>query len=69
MWSSSLEGTHACAANPANHKQWFDLLQECTKDVEPDCIWAADETGIQTGAAIHERVIGKKGANTSASDT
>jgi hypothetical protein len=25
------------------------------------CIWAADETGIQTGAAVHERVIGTKG--------
>jgi hypothetical protein len=60
-WSSSLEGARARAANPTNHKQWFELLRECTKDVEPDCIWAADETGIQTGAAVRERVIGKRG--------
>ena len=60
-WSSSLEGARARAANPTNHKEWFDLLHDQIKDVEPDCIWAADETGIQTGTAVHERVIGKKG--------
>ncbi|KIL57454.1 hypothetical protein M378DRAFT_16238 [Amanita muscaria Koide BX008] len=62
IWSSSLEGACAGAANPTNNKQWFELLGEQLKDVNPDCIWAADETGIQTGAAVHQHVIGKKGA-------
>jgi hypothetical protein len=61
IWSSSLEGARARAANPTNHREWFELLYKHTKDIEPDCIWAADETGIQTGTAVRERVIGKKG--------
>jgi hypothetical protein len=60
MWSSSLEGARARAANSTNNKEWFELLGTHIENIDPDCIWAADETGIQTGNAIHERVIGKK---------
>lgn len=63
IWSSSLEGACARAANPTNNKEWFELLHTHVGNVDPDCIWAADETGIQTGAAVHERVIGWKGKN------
>lgn len=64
IWSTSLEGSRARSANPANNKEWFDLLATHLKDVDPDCIWAADETGIQTGTAVKERVIGTKGKTT-----
>ena len=60
---SSLEGAHARSANPTNNKEWFELLGAHIENIDPDCIWAADETGIQTGNAIHERVIGMKGKN------
>ena len=39
----------------------LNSLGKHLKDVDPECIWAADETGIQTGSAVHERVIGMKG--------
>jgi hypothetical protein len=61
IWSSSLEGARARAANPTNNREWFELLGTHIENIDPDCIWAADETGIQTGNAVHERVIGKKG--------
>lgn len=61
IWSSSLENARARSANPTNNKEWFELLREQLKDVDPNCIWAADETGIQTGAAVQERVIAPKG--------
>ena len=64
IWSTSLEGKRAQSANPTNNKEWFDLLATDLKDVDPDCIWAADETGIQTGNAVKERVIGAKGKTT-----
>lgn len=63
IWSSSLEGARARSANPTNNKEWFELL-EILKDVDEDCIWAADETGIQTAAAVKERVIGSRGKTT-----
>ena len=64
IWSSSLEGAHAQSANPTNNKEWYDLLAKHIKDTDPDCIWAADETGIQTGTAVKEWVIGAKGKTT-----
>lgn len=63
IWSSSLQGARARAANPTNNKEWFEVLGTHIKNIDPDCIWAANETGIQTGNAVHERVIGKKGRN------
>jgi hypothetical protein len=60
IWSSSLEGARAQAANPTNNAEWFNLLGEHLSDVDPDCIWGVDETGIQTGMAVKERVIGPK---------
>ena len=61
IWSSSLEGARAQAANPTNNAEWFNLLEKHIRDVDPDCIWAVDETGIQTGMAVKERVIGARG--------
>ena len=46
IWSSSLEAAPANAANPTNNKEWFELLGKHVKDVDPECIWAADEMGI-----------------------
>ena len=63
IWSSSLEGAHAQSANPTNNAEWFNLLGETLRDVDPDCIWAVDETGIQTGMAVKEQVLGVKGKN------
>lgn len=63
IWSSSLEGAHARSANSTNNKEWYELI-EVLKDVDPDCLWAADETGIQTAAAVKEHVIGSKGKTT-----
>ena len=63
IWSSSLEGARARSANPTNNKEWYELI-EVLKDVDPDCLWAADETGIQTAAAVKECVIGSKGKTT-----
>lgn len=60
IWSSSLEGARAQAANPTNNTEWFNLLGKHLRDVDPDCIWGVDETGIQTGMAVKERVIGPK---------
>jgi hypothetical protein len=60
-WSLSLKNTRAQSANPTNNKEWFELLREQLKDINPDCIWAADETVIQTGLAGKERVIAPKG--------
>jgi hypothetical protein len=64
IWSTSLEGNRARSANPTNNKEWFNLLATHLKDVDPECIWGADETGIQTGIAAKERVIGAKGKTT-----
>ena len=64
IWSMSLEGNHARSANPTNNKEWFNLLATHLKDVKPDCIWGADKTGIQTGNAVKEWVIGAKGKTT-----
>ena len=64
IWSSSLEGARAQSANPTNNKEWYDLLAKHIKDTNPDCIWAADETGIQTGTAVKEQVIRAKGKTT-----
>ena len=62
VWSASLEGARACTANPTNNDEWFKLLGDNIKDFDPDCIWAADETGIQTGGAVREWVLGGKGS-------
>jgi hypothetical protein len=61
IWSTSLEGSRARAANPTNNKEWFRVLGEQIRDVSSDCLWAADETGIQTGMAVQEQVFGKRG--------
>ena len=63
IWSSSLEGACARSANPTNNKEWFELLK-ILENVDEDCIWAADETGIQTAAAVKEHVIRSQGKTT-----
>ena len=67
IWSSSLEGACAHSANPTNNKEWFELLK-ILKNVDEDCIWAADETGIQMAAAVKEHVIGSQGKPHSIND-
>ena len=58
IWSSSLEGAHAQSANPTNNAEWFNLLGETLRDVDPDSIWAVDETcqGTPSKSCFHHKV-------------
>ncbi|KLO14685.1 DDE-domain-containing protein, partial [Schizopora paradoxa] len=61
--SSPLERSRTQAANPTNHKLFFDILESTLKtyNIEPDCIYAMDETGFMPGRACVSKVIGKAG--------
>ncbi|KLO14845.1 DDE-domain-containing protein, partial [Schizopora paradoxa] len=61
--SSPLERARAQAANPANNKVFYDLLESVITEhnIEPDCIFAMDETGFMPGRACTSKVIGKAG--------
>lgn len=64
-WSRPLETKRGRAVNPHTHDAYFTLLETTinTYDIRPDCIYAVDEVGFQTGAGQSQRVIGaqKKG--------
>ena len=69
-WSSSLDDSRVCAINPNNKKQFYSLFKD-TKDgrgnpeetvLEKD-LYAADETGIQKGIWVKERVYAPVGAS------
>lgn len=61
FFASPLERARANAANPVTHKMFYDLLENTLKEhnIEPDCIYAADETGFMPGRACKSKVIGK----------
>ncbi len=61
--SSPLERSRAQAANPTNHKLFYDILESVITEynIEPDCIYAMDETGFMPGRACTSKVIGKAG--------
>ena len=58
-----MDSNRARAVNETTHREWFEILGKTLEDVNPDCIWAADETGFQPGSGQKERVIGCAGKN------
>ncbi|KAG1877373.1 hypothetical protein F4604DRAFT_1680054 [Suillus subluteus] len=62
-WSSSLDTACGRAVNPNTNVEWYKLLEETLeeKNIEPDCIWAADESGFQPGEGLKECVFGPAG--------
>lgn len=65
-WSRSLHTNRGRAVNPVTNEEYFDLLGSTIGryDIEQDCTWATDETGIQPESGEKERVIGKAGEKT-----
>ena len=63
-WSSGLDSSRGCAVNPVTKAEYFAILKHVRKDLNiPDeLVYGADETGIQTGIGVTERVIGPSGA-------
>ena len=61
-WSRALDSKRGQAVNPHTHKAWFDLLQHIYKEfnLDEECIFAADETGISPDSGDRERVIGRR---------
>ncbi|KLO04330.1 hypothetical protein SCHPADRAFT_840746, partial [Schizopora paradoxa] len=61
--SSPLDKARANGANPVTHELFFKILKETIEkyNIEPDCIFGADETGFLPGRAGSEKVIGKAG--------
>jgi len=59
-WSSAMDSSRGRAVNPITKAEYFKLLKEAKeKDNIPDeLLYAADETGVQTGIGVTERVIG-----------
>ena len=66
-WTHALDGSRARAVNPTTTKAYFDLLEKALKGSEgeeplpPECIYGMDETGLQQGVGVSERVIGPAG--------
>lgn len=62
-WSHPLDTKRGKAVNPTAHTLYFKLLADTVDkyNIEPDCEWAADETGHQLGVGGKEVVIGGKG--------
>jgi hypothetical protein len=62
-WSSALDGSRGRAVNPITKKEYFRILQEVREkhNIPDELVYGADETGIQSGIGITERVIGAAG--------
>ncbi|KAJ8474688.1 hypothetical protein ONZ51_g7033 [Trametes cubensis] len=66
-WSHALDNARARAVNPNNKDAYFALLKNVLEGDEsegplaPDCIYGMDETGLQEGVGVSERVIGPAG--------
>jgi hypothetical protein len=69
-WSRPLDSARARAVNPITKEGYFTLLKAVIKDdnndnhIEPECIYAADESGFQKGIGQKERVFGAAGKKT-----
>jgi len=63
-WSSALNGSHGCAVNPVTKDKYFAILKQVQEEfnIPDELVYGADETGIQTGIGVTERVIGPAGA-------
>ena len=64
-WSSALDGSRGCAVNPITKNEYFTILKQLREDfnIPDELVYRADETGIQTGIGVTERVIGPADAN------
>lgn len=63
-WSSAMDSSRRRAVNPINKTEYFKLMKEVREgyDIPDELVYGADETGIQTGIGVTERVIGPAGA-------
>ena len=62
-WSTSLDTVHAKALNPEVVHDYFEKVKRVITEqgIEPDCLWAMDETSCLFGHAGKSLVIGKAG--------
>lgn len=66
-WAHALDNAHARAVNPHNKEAYFKLLKEVLEGgdgeeaIDPECVYGMDETGLQEGVGVAERVIGPAG--------
>ncbi len=62
-FSHSIEHKRGRAVNPKNNEDYFKLLGSTLekKGIMADTLFAADESGFQTGTGMKERVVGKVG--------
>ena len=60
FWSSALDVSRGRAVNPITKEEYFKILKEAreTYDIPDELVYGADETGIQSGIGVTERVIG-----------
>ncbi|KAK0451962.1 uncharacterized protein EV420DRAFT_1231729, partial [Desarmillaria tabescens] len=68
FWSHPLDHSHARAVNPHTKEEFFTLLEAMIEEgggddvIPPELIYRTDETGIQSGIGVKERVYGPQGA-------
>jgi hypothetical protein len=63
-WSSALDSSCGCAVNPVTKEEYFRILKDVREkhNIPDELVYGADETGIQSGIGVTERVIGPAGA-------
>lgn len=62
-WSSALDSSRSRAVNPITKEEYFRILKEAREKykIPDELVYGADETGIQSGIGVMERVIGPAG--------
>ena len=62
-WSSALDSSRSRAVNPITKEEYFRILKEAREKykIPDELVYGADETGIQSGIGVTERVIGPAG--------
>ncbi len=62
-FSQTIEHKRGRAVNPINNANYFKLLGSLLeeKNIMADTLFAADESGFQTGTGMKERVVGEAG--------
>jgi len=63
-WSTPLDGSWGRTVNPVTKEEYFKILKVVREkhDIPDWLVYGADETGIQSGIGVTERVIGPAGA-------
>jgi hypothetical protein len=63
-WSTPLDSSRGRAVNPVTNEEYFRILKEVREryNIPDELVYGADETGIQSGIGVAERVIGPAGA-------